>query len=657
LQYANIRLFAGTWLSMQQGPKLEQLPFTRLSAGLPGSMRVMHSSHMCRDKYRFMKFNRVILLLSAGLVAMLPGVSMADPQKACTIGVLAHRGPETAIRMWTPTADYLSSQITDCNFQLVPLDLDGMHAAEERGELDFILTNPGHYVELEARHGVSRIATLINDRPGGPSTMFGAVIFTGAHRKDIQTLADLKGKSFAAVEEAAFGGFQMAWRELKEADVDPFNDLRDLRFMGFPQDDIVYAVRDGRVDAGTVRTDILERMANKGVINLADFNVLNPRESEGFSLLHSTRLYPEWAFAKSVVAPGDLARNVSVALLLMPRDDQATRAGKYIGWTVPLDYNRVHELFQELGIGPYQVTGDITFMDVLRRYWYWLALLSGIILFSVMLNIFIKREVVRRTIQLTETNRELQGQILERRRAEKEVRDLLGENRMLVGNSLVVQENERRHLARELHDELGQCITAIQADAEIISGFAAHCDSRLVKSAQAIKDVSTRIYDFVHSTMLRLRPNILEDLGLAETLREEVDAWRQRHPDTHCTLSINTDLDGLNEHTEITIYRIIQECLTNIAKYAHASTVTIDFDRIDFAQPAETDTPLVPALRLTVRDDGVGMDPKTRGRGLGLIGIRERAGALDGMLSLQSTLGQGVAIVVTVPLGSGLRSQ
>jgi two-component system sensor histidine kinase TtrS len=512
-------------------------------------------------------------------------------------------------------------------------------------------------VELESRYGISRIATLMNDRPGGASTRFGAIIFTGAHRTDIQSLADLKGKSFAAVDEAAFGGFQMAWRELKEAGVDPFKDLKDLRFMGFPQDQIVYAVRDGRVDAGTVRTDILERMANKGVIDLADFNVLNPRESEGFSLLHSTRLYPEWAFAKSVAAPGDLARDVSIALLKMPRDDPATRAGKYIGWTVPLDYNRVHELFQELGIGPYQVSGDITLMDVLRRYWYWLALLFGAILFSVILNIFIKREVVRRTTQLTETNRALQEQILERGRAEQEVRELLGENRMLVGNSLLVQENERRHLARELHDELGQCITAIQADAEIISEFATGCDGRLIKSAEAIKGVSTRIYEFVHSTMLQLRPNMLDELGLAETLCEEVHAWRSRHPNTHCNLSINTDLDGLNEQTEITIYRIVQECLTNIAKHAHASSVTIDFDRVGASLPGDTDTKQVPALRLSIRDDGVGMDPDARGRGLGLIGIRERAGALGGMLSMHATPGQGVAIVVTLPLGSGLRSQ
>ena len=599
-----------------------------------------------------MKFYRVTPLLIAGLFVLAPGALIADTREVSTIGVLAHRGPELATRMWTPTVDYLSSQVTGYDFQLVPLDLDGMHAAEERGELDFILTNPGHYVELESHHGVSRIATLINNRHGGSSTMFGAIIFTGVHREDIRSLADLKGKSFAAVDKAAFGGFQMAWRELKEAGIDPFTDMAELRFMGFPQDEIVYAVRDGLVDAGTVRTDILERMADQGHIHLADFKVLNPQTSEAFPLLHSTHLYPEWAFAKSDSVPDELAKSVSIALLQMPRNHPATLAGKYIGWTVPLDYHRVHELFLELGIGPYLVSGDVSAAEVLRQYWHWLAFLFGIILFSVILNIFVKRQVVSRTVQLSETNRALHEQILERKSAEKEARELLEENRMLVGNSLVVQENERRNLSRELHDELGQCIAAIQADAEIISESASRCDCRLEKSAEAIKGVSARIYDFVHSTMLQLRPSILEDLGLAETLCAEVDAWQSRHRNTDCALSINTDLNGLDEQTEITIYRIVQECLTNIAKYASACNVAIDFDRVEVILSGDTDTETmpVPALRFSVRDDGVGMDLNTSSRGLGLIGIRERAGALGGMLNIQSTPGQGVTIIVTLPL-------
>ncbi|MEN8206579.1 MAG: PhnD/SsuA/transferrin family substrate-binding protein [Pseudomonadota bacterium] len=598
-----------------------------------------------------MKFYRNILLLLAGLLVLLPSASAMDPQKTSSIGVLAHRGSEMAIRMWTPTIDYLSSQIKDYNFRLVPLDLDEMHTAVEWGELDFILTNPGHYVEMESHHGVSRIATLMNDRNDVPSRQFGAVIFTTAHRTDIQSLADIKGQSFAAVDEAAFGGFQMAWRELKEAGVDPFKDLSELQFMGFPQDAIVYAVRDGLVDVGTVRTDLLERLADQGAINLADFKVLNPQTAEDYPFLLSTRLYPEWAFSRSDLAPDGLARDVAIALLQMPRDNPATRAGRYIGWTVPLDYQQVHELFHELGIGPYHVAGKIRLIDVLRRYWYWLVLLFGIILFSVILNIFIKREVDRRTIQLSDSNRALQDQMLERRRAEKEARELLDENRMLVGQSLVVQENERRHLARELHDEMGQCITAIQADAKIISEFAARCDCRLVNSAEAIKVVSSRLYEFVHATMLQLRPTMLDNLGLGDAVREEVGAWRFRHQDTRCTLSINTDLDGLDEQTNITIYRIVQECLTNISKHANARSVAIEIDRVDATLPGDTDNMPVPALRISARDDGAGMDQKAGGWGLGLIGMRERASALGGMLSVQSTPGQGATVVVTLPLG------
>jgi glucose-6-phosphate-specific signal transduction histidine kinase len=234
---------------------------------------------------------------------------------------------------------------------------------------------------------------------------------------------------------------------------------------------------------------------------------------------------------------------------------------------------------------------------------------------------------------------------------------LLDENRMLVGKSLVVQENERRHLARELHDEMGQCISAIQADAEIISEFGARCDCKLVKSAEAIKSVSARIYEFVHSTMLQLRPSLLDNLGLGDAIREEVDSWRSRHPGTGCTLSINTDLNGLDEQTNITIYRIVQECLTNIAKHANARSVAIEIDCVDAILPGDTETMPVSSLRISIRDDGAGMDPKARSLGLGLIGMRERAGALGGMLSMQTTPGQGMIIVVTLPLDSRPRSQ
>jgi two-component system sensor histidine kinase TtrS len=567
----------------------------------------------------------------------------AAGQQEVTVGVLAHRGVDTAIEMWTPTVDYLAGRISGRRFRLLPLDLRQMPAALERGELDFILTNPGNYVELEAGYGITRIATLMNIRQGRPSKRFGAVIFTRAGRDDIHTLADLRGKTFGAVDEGAFGGFQMAWLELKDAGIDPFGDFRELRFAGFPQDNIVFDVRDGRVDAGTVRTDILEGLAVQGSIDLADYRILNSQTGDDFPFLYSTRLYPEWAFAKARLTSDGLASEVAIALLQMPEGHPASQAGDYAGWTVPLNYQPVHDLFMQLQIGPYARPARFTLLDAVRRYWYWFVLLLLGVLFSLSFNILVKRQVSRRTAELTK-------EVAERKRAEEESRKLLGENRFLTQKSLAVQESERRHLARELHDELGQCITAIQADASIISERAPDCDPRVGASVTAIQEVASRIYDVVHSMMQRLRPAMLDDLGLVDTLNEEVDKWCERQPDTVCELSIHGDLSDLDEDISITLYRVVQECLTNVAKHARAHHVSI---KLAVKPGSAADGEEGVFIHLVIHDDGMGMDPETRGPGLGLIGMRERVESLNGRYSIDTSPGNGTRIMVELPLTSG----
>jgi signal transduction histidine kinase len=221
--------------------------------------------------------------------------------------------------------------------------------------------------------------------------------------------------------------------------------------------------------------------------------------------------------------------------------------------------------------------------------------------------------------------------------AEKNARKLLAENRQLVHTSLTVQEEERKYLARELHDELGQCITAIQADAKSIRDLSQGHDERVMTSSGAILEVSSRIYEVVHSMMQRLRPGILDDLGLVEALQEEISAWQERNPNTKCMFNTSSNLADLGERINITIYRIVQECLTNIAKYANAAQVTINLS-------ANSD-----GLVLGVRDDGKGMDLSVpTGSGLGLIGMRERAEALGGTFSITSEPGRGLSISVTV---------
>jgi glucose-6-phosphate-specific signal transduction histidine kinase len=232
--------------------------------------------------------------------------------------------------------------------------------------------------------------------------------------------------------------------------------------------------------------------------------------------------------------------------------------------------------------------------------------------------------------------------VAERKKAEDDARTLLEEKRFLAQKCMAVQEEERRYLARELHDELGQCITAIQADAAIIQDLSGPCDTRLKASAGAIQGVSSRIYEVVHSLMLRYRPGVLDDLGLVETIRDEVNAWQARQPDTVYTLNFSGHLNALGEDLNMCVYRIIQECLTNIAKYARATSVHIG---ISIMRTGSTQQ-----LRVEVQDNGSGFDPYASSGGFGLIGMRERVEAKQGKFSLSTMPGSGTRITVVLPL-------
>src|SRR5262245_18471737 len=159
--------------------------------------------------------------------------------------------------------------------------------------------------------------------------------------------------------------------------------------------------------------------------------------------------------------------------------------------------------------------------------------------------------------------------------AERELAGALAENRLLSQKYLAAQEEERRSLARELHDELGQCLNAIKLDATTIRSQAGAPSQEVAQRAQAIIDVSSRVYDVTRGLMERLRPVGLDELGLADALRHLVSDWQRRNPGVGCSLDVRGQLEGLGEEINISVYRIVQECLTNVARHARASAVEI----------------------------------------------------------------------------------
>ena len=201
-------------------------------------------------------------------------------------------------------------------------------------------------------------------------------------------------------------------------------------------------------------------------------------------------------------------------------------------------------------------------------------------------------------------------------------------------------EDERRSLARELHDELGQYVSAVKIFAQNIINRSKGKDKDIEESALSVTSAANQIYDGMHSIIRQLRPGSLDNLGLSETIKDMASNWRSQHPSIHIDLFVGKNLDHLGEAININIYRIIQEAMNNCLKHAKAQNISINLDHKD------------KYLTLIFNDDGVGFDTNllTKSKQFGLIGMQERVKSLSGMFSIKSTPTKGTLINISIPL-------
>ena len=222
----------------------------------------------------------------------------------------------------------------------------------------------------------------------------------------------------------------------------------------------------------------------------------------------------------------------------------------------------------------------------------------------------------------------------------------LERNRQLTQLIQSKLEEERRNIARELHDELGQCVTAIKTVGTAIANRRDETSEETRNNAGTIVSVASHIYDVVHGIIRQLRPSALDHLGLSEALREAVNSFEARHPDVSVTLRIGPGIEGCGEEVNITVYRIVQECLTNVARHAQATQASIEVKIVGESHGGH-------ALQVSVQDDGKGLDENldvSTSRRFGLMGMRERVQAFGGSLDISGETGQGVLVKAIIPV-------
>jgi two-component system sensor histidine kinase UhpB len=224
------------------------------------------------------------------------------------------------------------------------------------------------------------------------------------------------------------------------------------------------------------------------------------------------------------------------------------------------------------------------------------------------------------------------------------------DNHMLIDRLISLQEAERKEIAHGLHDEFGPSLFGIRAAVACIETACAADPvdlSEIRDSTAMIADLTDRIQRINYRMLDRLRPLVLDQMGLEEALRQLIDDWRDRYPSLDWSLDMRCDAGITDERARLTLYRVVQECLTNIARHAGATAATVALDRAS-VDPGGRD-----CLHVTVADDDGGFPPDLH-FGFGLLGITERVRALGGRLQISNAGAGGASVQVRMPIEPAL---
>lgn len=227
---------------------------------------------------------------------------------------------------------------------------------------------------------------------------------------------------------------------------------------------------------------------------------------------------------------------------------------------------------------------------------------------------------------------------LEHRVQERTAAHMLAETQLqeLAGFLQTVREEERSHIAREIHDELGQALTALRIDLNWLRSKCSGSDPRIAERLEAAFQLVVRTLDVVRRISEDLRPGMLDSLGLAAAIEHHVAKF-SAHAGIPCKLSMNREEFEVGDKLATAIFRLVQEALTNVTRHASASNVAVQLNDVN------------DILQLTVQDDGCGFAVPVSKKTFGLLGMRERVNMLGGRFEIESAPGQGTRIGAWFP--------
>ena len=592
----------------------------------------------------------IIFFLIFALTSPVTAVESTHPNKILKVGVRAVNGISPAKQMWQGTIDELSQNIKGYKFKLIPIvGFHDMRTAAKNKKIDFILTNPLAYIELNKQSGLTRLLTLNKKQPNGvASTTFASVIFTRSDRDEIISLKDIKNKTIMAVHAEAFGGWRMALREWLYHNIDPYEASKSVLFTpDNTHQTVVYSVLSGQADVGVVRTGIIEQLILQKNIQPTSIRVLNSHRDK-LSALHSTEHYPEWPFSVMPHVSSEISDKVFHTLLSIQPNSTAATSGKYVSWTAPLDYTEVHNLSKILS------QQYITFEKVWGKYWINIILLISFI-----------SAITIYTIYLFSVNKQLTQSKLELH----EYKDHLEETVEIRTKELVAETKRADKANKAKSDFLSNMSHELRTPLNAIMGFTQLIEiyepdnKNIINTANEITSASRFLLSLINEILdlatiesgkveLHLKPVLCSDV-----LKLSLDIVSPLIDQKNITININSMPDC---HVMADGKRLQQICinlLSNAIKY-NKEKGDIDISLIKNDQNF---------CEFRVKDSGVGIktefydrvfQPFVRdksnaevieGTGVGLVITKQLVELMNGQIGFDSEYGNGTEFWVKFP--------
>ncbi len=349
-------------------------------------------------------------------------------QKLVKIGVLAFDGPAYTLQRWQPTIDYLNSALPDYHFVIIPTDIPTMEHLVRNQLVDFTLTNGIQFLLYKYRYQAVKMLNL-SPFDGEASNAIGSALIGRIDEAEITNLNSLRNRLIVSVSEDAFGGFRVMEREFLLEGVRK-SDLKNLAFIGYPQQDLLAKVLSGEADFAIVPTCLLEGEVRDGVIPPNSLKVMR-RQSPSFSFPCevSSQLYPNWTLARMKHVSVDYANHIARILLSIPPESQITVKGKYGGWSVPVDDSGVYRLMDDIGIR----LQPSYFVRMWEKYRGWVLILGGLVLLFIGYHFRVNFLVHIRSSQLRD---EIESHKETAKLLEKETNQLYKAQRVLLSGEL-----------------------------------------------------------------------------------------------------------------------------------------------------------------------------------------------------------------------------